>query len=72
MGRSAFKRKGFLMHTTTHMNLEGKPSSINQSGEDKYQPCDSTYRLVRLTETGSKSVAWGEGRGAKSKLLFSE
>lgn len=72
MGCSAFKRKGFLMYTTTHTNLEGKLSSINQSGKDKYQPYDSTYRLVKFTETGSRSVSWGEGRDAKSKMLFSE
>lgn len=59
-------------HTRTQTHLEGKLSSTNQSWKDKYQPRDSMYRLVKLTETGSKSVSLGERGDGKSYLAAGE
>lgn len=67
MGYPAFKRKGFLMHTTTHRNLEGKLSSMNQSGEDKYQPYDSTYRLAKLRDRKQKCIP-GRRQGCQAEV----
>lgn len=59
VGCSAFKGT----YTTTQVTLEGKLSSINQSWKDNYQPYPSIYRLVKVRETGSKSVSWEKGHG---------